>query len=113
MTITQLFPIATPVTFLLVASFGACGAANDGQAAEKAAVFEFELQHGSLVPGVPDRREAEEARLRMVGERLREIADELFISVKTVETHKQHIQEKLGLKNTAQLVKYAIEKNIG
>lgn len=47
------------------------------------------------------------------GKSLREIADELFISVKTVETHKQHIQEKLGLKNTAQLVKYAIEKNLG
>lgn len=47
------------------------------------------------------------------GKSLREIADELFISVKTVETHKQHIQEKLGLKNTAQLVKYAIERNLG
>lgn len=46
------------------------------------------------------------------GKSLREIADELFISVKTVETHKQNIQEKLGLKNTAQLVKYAIDHKL-
>jgi DNA-binding NarL/FixJ family response regulator len=46
------------------------------------------------------------------GKSLREIADELFISVKTVETHKQHIQDKLDLKNTAQLVKYAIDNKL-
>jgi DNA-binding NarL/FixJ family response regulator len=46
------------------------------------------------------------------GKSLRETADALFISVKTVETHKQHIQDKLGLKNTAQLVKYAIDKKL-
>jgi DNA-binding NarL/FixJ family response regulator len=58
------------------------------------------------------KREEEVLVLIASGKSLREIADELFISVKTVETHKQHIQEKLGLKNTAQLVKYAIEHNL-
>lgn len=43
------------------------------------------------------------------GKSLKEIGEVLFISVKTVETHKQHIQDKLGLKNTAQLVRYAID----
>lgn len=46
------------------------------------------------------------------GKSLKETADELFISVKTVETHKQHIQDKLGLKNTALLVKYAIDNKL-
>lgn len=46
------------------------------------------------------------------GKSLKQIADELFISIKTVETHKLHIQEKLGFTNTAQLVKYAIENKL-
>lgn len=41
-----------------------------------------------------------------------EVADILFISIKTVETHKSHILEKLGLRNTAELVRYAIKNNI-
>ncbi|MBT1703943.1 response regulator [Chryseosolibacter indicus] len=44
------------------------------------------------------------------GKALKQIAEEFFISTKTVETHKLNIQEKLGVANTAQLVKYAIEK---
>ncbi|HKZ37046.1 MAG TPA: response regulator transcription factor [Chryseolinea sp.] len=42
----------------------------------------------------------------------KEIAELLFISVKTVETHKGHILEKLGLRNSAELIKYAIKNNI-
>ena len=41
-----------------------------------------------------------------------EIADKLFISVRTVETHKNQIMNKLSLKNTVDLVKYAIRNNI-
>jgi DNA-binding NarL/FixJ family response regulator len=43
------------------------------------------------------KREEEVLALIASGKSLREIADTLFISVKTVETHKQHIQEKLNL----------------
>ena len=39
-----------------------------------------------------------------------EIADKLFISIRTVDTHRRNIMEKLQVKNTAGLVKYAIEK---
>ena len=41
-----------------------------------------------------------------------EIAKELFISKHTVESHRQNILLKLGLKNTAGLVKYAIQKGL-
>ena len=41
----------------------------------------------------------------------REIADELFISIKTVEAHREHIKEKLGLASAGDLLRYAIEHN--
>lgn len=72
MTLSQLSTPATPVTFLFLATIATCVLTGPGYAAGKAAVFDFELEHGSLVPGTPDRREAEENRLRMVGESLRE-----------------------------------------
>jgi len=58
------------------------------------------------------KREEEVLVLIAHGKSLKEVGDELFISVKTVETHKMHIQDKLGLSNTAQLVKYAIEHGL-
>lgn len=39
-----------------------------------------------------------------------EIAEKLFISIRTVDTHRRNILDKLEVKNTAGLVKYAIEK---
>lgn len=39
-----------------------------------------------------------------------EIAEKLFISVRTVDTHRRNLLDKLGVKNTAGLVKYAIQK---
>lgn len=41
-----------------------------------------------------------------------EIAEQLFISVRTVDTHRRNLLDKLGVKNTAGLVKYAIQKNL-
>ena len=41
-----------------------------------------------------------------------EIAKKLFISIRTVDTHRRNLLEKLGLKNTAGLVKYAISKGL-
>jgi DNA-binding NarL/FixJ family response regulator len=46
------------------------------------------------------------------GKTNKEVAEGLIISVKTVETHKTKILEKLGLKNTSELVKYAIANKI-
>jgi DNA-binding NarL/FixJ family response regulator len=58
------------------------------------------------------KREHEVLAHLAAGKRNREIAEELFISVKTVETHRSHILEKLGLRNTAELVKYAVKNKL-
>ena len=58
------------------------------------------------------KRENEVVELVAMGKSNQEVADSLFISIKTVETHKTNILEKLGLKNTAELVRYAIKNNI-
>jgi DNA-binding NarL/FixJ family response regulator len=51
--------------------------------------------------------------LRCVGNGLstREISEELFISVKTVETHREHIKQKLDLAASGDLLRFAIEHN--
>ena len=41
-----------------------------------------------------------------------EIAERLYISIRTVDTHRRNLLEKLGAKNTAGLVKYAIQKGL-
>lgn len=58
------------------------------------------------------KREVEVLKEVAMGKSNQEVADTLFISIKTVETHKSHILDKLGLKNTAELVKYAIKNEI-
>jgi DNA-binding NarL/FixJ family response regulator len=58
------------------------------------------------------KRELEVLTLIANGKGNKEVADELHISTKTVDSHKMHILDKLGLKNTAELVKYAIKNNL-
>ncbi|HVX28762.1 MAG TPA: response regulator transcription factor [Parafilimonas sp.] len=41
-----------------------------------------------------------------------EIADKLFLSIATVDTHRKNILAKLNLKNTASLIKYAYDNNL-
>ena len=41
-----------------------------------------------------------------------EIAKELFISVRTAETHRAHIMQKLSLSSRAELVRYALEHDL-
>src|SRR5277367_4028821 len=54
-------------------------------------------------------RELEIFRLIGEGHTTRQIADELHLSVKTIESHQAHIKEKLALKNARELVQHAIE----
>jgi DNA-binding NarL/FixJ family response regulator len=57
-------------------------------------------------------RELEVLRLIGEGHGTRQIAEELHLSVKTVETYQCHLKEKLGLKNSRELVQYAIQWNL-
>ncbi len=41
-----------------------------------------------------------------------EIAEELFVSIRTVDAHRRNLLQKIGAKNTAGLVKYALEKQL-
>lgn len=57
-------------------------------------------------------RESQILKLLAEGKTTREISNLLFISGKTVGTHKRHILEKLKLKSHAELIRYAIKKGI-
>ena len=54
-------------------------------------------------------REREVMRLLALGHTNQEIANKLYISVRTAETHRAHIMRKLQLATRAELVRYAIE----
>ncbi|MGA1790224.1 MAG: response regulator [bacterium] len=53
-------------------------------------------------------RELEVFRLIGLGYGTRQIAKELFLGIKTIETYRAHIKSKLQLKNSSELVRYAI-----
>jgi len=57
-------------------------------------------------------REREVLQLIAEGKANREIARLLHISIKTVESHKAHIMEKLDIRNIAELTQYAIRKGL-
>ena len=53
-------------------------------------------------------REREVLRLLALGHTNQEIATMLYVSVRTAETHRAHIMQKLGLETRAELVRYAL-----
>ena len=57
-------------------------------------------------------REVEILRLIALGHTNTEIAEQLFLSVRTVETHRAHIQQKLGRTTRAELVRYALDEGL-
>lgn len=57
-------------------------------------------------------REREIAQMLAEGRSTKEIAGKLVVSVKTVETHRQHIMEKLKISGIAELTKYAIREGL-
>lgn len=65
---------------------------------------------GKKTGGKITRREAEVMKLIVEGYTSREIARMLFISPRTVETHRSNLMQKLNLRNTAGLVRYAIRQ---
>ncbi len=66
-----------------------------------------EAQFDVLTP-----RELEVLKLIAEAYTSKEIADELFISVKTVDRHRQNILEKLGMRDRVELTRYAIRRGL-
>ena len=57
-------------------------------------------------------RETEVLRLMALGHTNREIGEQLDLSVRTVETHRAHIQQKLGLSSRPELTRYALANRL-
>ena len=57
-------------------------------------------------------REREVLRLLALGHTNQEIAKMLYISVRTAETHRAHIMQKLGLSSRAELVRFALSEGL-
>src|SRR4029453_2457545 len=57
-------------------------------------------------------REREVVRLVALGHTNREIAEILFLSIRTVETHRARIQKRLGLASRAGLVRWALDEGL-
>jgi len=73
----------------------------------------FQAHHkGQLTPQYEPLTTREREVLKFIAEGIsnKEIADLLFISVRTVENHRANIMRKLNIKSTANLIKYAIRK---
>lgn len=58
-------------------------------------------------------RELEVFSMIGTGQSMKEIADKLCLSVKTVEAHREHIKQKLNLKSSAELIRFAIRNAPG
>jgi two-component system, NarL family, response regulator NreC len=70
-----------------------------------------ESQHDGP-PGGLTEREAEVLKMIALGYTNVEIAEQLYLSVRTIETHRAHIQSKLRLSSRAELVRYALDHDL-
>ena len=78
-------------------------------------VEDYILMAGSAGPTVYtvlSAREREVLQLVAEGKNTKEIASHLNVSVKTVETHRKQVMDKLGLHTIAELTKYAIREGL-
>jgi two-component system response regulator NreC len=92
------------------------------QAVRSAAAGDTYLQPalGARIASEPDsrptddlsERESEVLRLIALGHTNAEIAEQLYLSIRTVESHRAHIQQKLRLSSRAELVHYALERGM-
>ena len=85
----------------------AAGGVHIGDAVAASLVSTDKAPHETL-----SNREFEVLRLLVAGKSPTDIAEQLHLSVKTVSTHKTRMLEKLNLRTTADLVRYAIENKL-
>ena len=70
------------------------------------------IDHSKVPAGTLTAREREIVQLLAEGKTNKEIAELLDISVKTVETHRSHVMEKLNLHSISELVRYAVRNEL-
>ena len=70
----------------------------------------LESENTTKTKGVLTKRQIEILELIGLGKTSREIADELFIGVHTVDTHRKNMARILGLQGKGELMRYALEK---
>jgi two-component system, NarL family, response regulator NreC len=70
-----------------------------------------EPAHDAKKDGLTE-REREVLKLIALGHTNSEIASQLYLSVRTVESHRAHIQQKLNLQTRAELVRYALDNRL-
>lgn len=66
----------------------------------------------SLVSSILTTREREVLQLLVEGKTVKQIADHLYRSIKTVHTHRLHIMQKLNIHSIAELTKFAIREGL-
>jgi two-component system response regulator NreC len=66
----------------------------------------------TVIPGNLSKREIEIIRFWGDGLTNKEMADKLFVSTRTIESHKNHIMQKLNFKTSIDLLKFAIRNNL-
>lgn len=74
-------------------------------------VAEDYMEQGAMEKGLSD-KEREVLKLIAQGRTYKEMAKLLSVSVKTIETYRERIKEKLGLTTRAEMVRYALEKGL-
>jgi len=74
----------------------------------------FDLRKGADTPlhELLSAREFQVLRMIASGKSVKQIADEISLSVKTVSTYRARILEKTGMKTTAELIRYAIQAQL-
>ena len=65
----------------------------------------------TLSEGLSD-REYQVMRLLALGKTVTEVAEELSLSTKTISTYRVRVLQKLGLRNTAEIIRYAVERGL-
>ncbi|WP_420150447.1 response regulator transcription factor [Spirosoma sp.] len=84
--------------------FAAIQAVREGQSYLPS---DYEPLPASVLVPVLSSREIEILRLIVAGNSTKQIADHLFLSARTVETHRKNIYRKLGVHTNVELIQYA------
>lgn len=85
-------------------------AGGDGYVSPRMAIELAHVPDG--LPGGLSQREVEVVSLVALGYTNQEISEQLFLSVRTVESHRSHIMEKLNIKGRRELVEFALEHRL-